>query len=111
MSYIFFGYIFQEHKKDFKYYNEFIFDDEKKGENIFSLPFLFNKMDKEKTELKNKNQIKRKQKVVIIHLEDFEEIYEKRLLLMRQALKIYLKKGKSNFFNFLKDKNKDKFKN
>ena len=99
--------IFQEHKKDFKDCNESIFDDEKNGKNIFSLSFLFDKMDKDKTELKFKNQVKRKQKVVIIHLENIEEIIEKRFLLMWQALEIYLKNGKSYFFNFLSEDNKN----
>ena len=64
-------------------------------------------MDKEKTKLKYQNQIKRKKKVVIIHLNDIEEIVEKRFLLMWQALEIYLKNGKSYFFNLLSYDNKN----
>ena len=64
-------------------------------------------MDKEKTKLKYQNQIKRKKKVVIIHLNDIEEIVEKRFLLMWQALEIYLKNGKSYFFNLLSFDNKN----
>ena len=44
---------------------------------------------------------KREKKVLIILLEEIDEIIEKRFLLMWQAIEIYLKSGKSYFFNCL----------
>ena len=40
-------------------------------------------------------------KILIILFEEIEEILERRFLLMWQAIEIYLKNGKSYFFNFL----------
>ena len=54
------------------------------------------------------NKLFHKNKQVLILLSDIEEIIEKRVLLMWQGLEIYLKDGRSYFFNFL---NTDKKKN
>ena len=55
----------------------------------------------------NKNKKTREKKILIILLNEIEEIIERRFLLMWQAVEIYLKNGKSYFFNFL---NKEKCK-
>ena len=44
---------------------------------------------------------KREKKYVIILFSEIEQILERRFLLMWQALEIYLKNGKSYFFNFI----------
>ena len=98
--------IFQEKKKDFKEYDGSIFDSEENGEDIFSLSFLQTKLKKGKSKAKYKNQIKRKKKIVVIHFNEIEEIIEKRFYLMWQAIEIYLKNGKSYFFNLLTESNK-----
>ena len=68
----------------------------------------------EENALYKKKKIKER-KIVFILFNDIEEILERRFLLMWQAIEIYLKNGKSYFFNFLnKDKCQfilDKFKN
>ena len=99
--------IFEEKKIDFSGYNETIFNDEKNGKNIFSLAFLSQKLSKVNKKEHIKSQYKRKKKIVIINLDEIDEIIEKRCLLMWQAIEIYLKNGKSYFFNLLTDKNKD----
>ena len=43
----------------------------------------------------------KRDKIIIILFDEIEEILERRFLLMWQALEIYLKHGKSYFFNFL----------
>ena len=54
------------------------------------------------------NKLFHKNKQILILLSDIEEIVEKRVLLMWQGLEIYLKDGRSYFFNFLhEDKYKD----
>ena len=98
--------IFQEKKKDFHEYDGSIFDSEEKGEDIFSLAFLSHKLKKGKSKSKYKNQIIRKKKMVIIHFNEIEEIIEKRFYLMWQAIEIYLKNGKSYFFNLISESNK-----
>ena len=50
----------------------------------------------------------REKKIVIINFNEIEEILERRFLLMWQAIEIYLKNGKSYFFNFM-SKEKSKF--
>ena len=66
-----------------------------------------NKFHAKKIKLKSK-------KNVIILFNEIEEIIERRFLLMWQAIEIYLKNGKSYFFNFLSKENSkfilDKFK-
>ena len=49
------------------------------------------------------NEIKKykRNKTVVILFEEIEEILERRFLLMWQAIEVYLKNGKSYFFNFL----------
>ena len=47
------------------------------------------------------NSKKRDKKYVIILFSEIEQILERRFLLMWQALEIYLKNGKSYFFNFI----------
>ena len=68
----------------------------------------------EKNEL-CKNKKYKEKKTVIILFNEIEEILERRFLLMWQAIEIYLKNGKSYFFNFLTKENSkfilDMFKN
>ena len=83
-------------------------------DNLFTLSLisekpLNNHMEKiinniEKNKLsKNKNY--KEKKTVIILFNEIEEILERRFLLMWQAIEIYLKNGKSYFFNFLTKEN------
>ena len=99
--------VFIEKKKDYKDYDESILDNEEKGKDIFTLSFINQKLKRGKTKSKDKSQIKRMNKIVIIHFSEIEEIIEKRCLLMWIAVEIYLKNGKSYFLNLLSSKNKD----
>ena len=51
-----------------------------------------------------------KEKIIIIFFEDIKEIFQRRFLLMKQAIEIFLKNGKSYFFNLFKISNYIKFK-
>jgi len=55
----------------------------------------------EKNEKKEQYKKYKSNKIIIILFDEIEEILERRFLLMWQALEIYLKNGKSYFFNFL----------
>ena len=77
---------------------------------LFSLSYINKKI----SNLNNNNiipsvdkakRIKRK-KVIIILFDEIEEIIERRFLLMWQAIEIFLKSGKSYFFNFLSTEQK-----
>ena len=52
-----------------------------------------------------RNKKIKEKKIVIILFNEIEEILERRFLLMWQAIEIYLKNGKSYFFNFLSEDN------
>ena len=56
--------------------------------------------DAQKKELKYNKRYKR-EKFLIILFDEIEEILERRFLLMWQAIEIYLKNGKSYYFNFI----------
>ena len=56
--------------------------------------------DEGKKSYEKRKKYKRK-KTIIILFDEIEEILERRFLLMWQAIEIYLKNGKSYFFNFL----------
>ena len=99
--------VFQEKKFDFNNFDESIFDNEENSKNIFSLSFITQKLKQGKTKSTYKNQFKRKEKLVIIHFSDIDEIIEKRCLLLWQAVEIYLKNGKSYFLNLLSEDNKN----
>ena len=103
------GYLYFEQKNFEEIYklniNSFSF------EGIFSLSCV--KL-REKENMKNKKAIKKnklyhKSKKVLILLNEIEEIVEKRVLLMWQGLEIYLKDGRSYFFNFLETRKLEKF--
>ena len=86
---------------------------------IFTLSYSnkkpINKCSKKILPIIDNNKRFKRNKVVIISFDEIEEIIERRFLLMWQAIEIYLKNGKSYFFNFLsKEKNNsilDIFKN
>ena len=99
--------LFHEKKFDFNNFDESIFDNEENSKNIFSLSFITQKLKQGKTKSTYKNQFKRKEKLVIIHFSDIDEIIEKRCLLLWQAVEIYLKNGKSYFLNILSEDNKN----
>ena len=54
------------------------------------------------------NENNDKHKTIIIFYEDIKEIIKRRSLLMYQSLEIFLKNGKSFFFNFFKINNLEK---
>ena len=56
------------------------------------------------------DDILNKEKKIIIFFEDIKEIFQRRFLLMKQAIEIFLKNGKSYFFNLFKTSNYIKFK-
>ena len=67
--------------------------------------YTSNSNSEEKNDEKNEKKVQYKKykndKIIIILFDEIEEILERRFLLMWQALEIYLKNGKSYFFNFL----------
>ena len=77
-------------------------------DDLFTLSLIDKKppnKHQEKVKRNLQNILKRKKnkenKIVIILFNEIEEILERRCLLMWQAIEIYLKNGKSYFFNFL----------
>lgn len=67
-------------------------------------------MEEQKQKIyKNKNSIP-KYKNIIIFISEIEEIVERRFLLMWQGFEIYLKDGRSFYFNFLNEQKYEKFK-
>ena len=72
---------------------------------IFTLSYSnkkpINKCSKKILPIIDNNKRFKRNKVVIISFDEIEEIIERRFLLMWQAIEIYLKNGKSYFFNFL----------
>ena len=71
-------------------------------------PITINKKQIEHKKEKNilfKNKKTKEKKIIIILFNEIEEILERRFLHMWQAIEIYLKNGKSYFFNFLTKEN------
>ena len=105
-------YDFYEVIEDYKIKN---FSDSQK--NNFDIIKLFSlSYTSKKPASKNKikiiplmNKVKRfkRKKIVIIIFDEIEEIIERRFLLMWQAIEIFLKNGKSYFFNFLSSEQKN----
>ena len=105
-------YDFYEDIEDYKIKN---FSDSQK--NNFDIIKLFSlSYTSKKPASKNKikiiplmNKVKRfkRKKIVIIIFDEIEEIIERRFLLMWQAIEIFLKNGKSYFFNFLSSEQKN----
>ena len=82
-------------------------------DGIFSLSYLKYK-EKENENINKKyttNRIVPKNKKILILISEIEEIIERRFLLMWQGLEIYLKDGRSYFFNLLSESQYEKFKN
>ena len=111
-------FIFEEQKYDFYEKKDIICNkrsiESRDLEDLFTFSFV-NSKPKSKHEQKivknleqnilNQRKNTREKKYVIILFNEIEEILERRFLLTWQALEIYLKNGKSYFFNFLtKDK-------
>ena len=83
-------------------------------DDIFSLTFISKRpldhhqekiISKIEKNVLAKNKKTRENKIIIILLNEIEEIIERRFLLMWQAIEIYLKNGKSYFFNFFTKEN------
>ena len=78
---------------------------------LFSICSITKRPTKYKKEIINENQRNKKTKIVergitkkiIILYSEIEQIIERRFLLMWQGIEIYLKNGKSYFFNLLED--------
>ena len=82
-------------------------------EGFFSLSTI-KLADKSNTKNKTKfksNKLFHKNKQVLILFGEIQEIVERRFLLMWQGLEIYLKDGRSYFFNLLEQKKYTRFKN
>ena len=80
---------------------------------MFSLSYIKYK-EKENVNLNKQyktNQIIPKNKNILILISEIEEIVERRFLLMWQGLEIYLKDGRSYFFNLLEQSKYEKFLN
>ena len=107
--------IFQEKEFKLECEKEDIFDSIDNYIYVFSLTFL-TYLDKIKKNNKleiNKQNKKRKRynKLIIILFSEIEEIVERRFLFMWQGVEIYLKNGKSYFFNLFSVERKENFLN
>ena len=104
------GYLYFKQEDFEKIYNanknEIYFD------GLFSLSCMqFKEKENENTVKKYKsNRLVPKNKNILILLSDIEEIVERRFLLMWQGLEIYLKDGRSYFFNLLNESIYEKLK-
>ena len=65
----------------------------KEAETIYS-EYIFS--------MKDKDNCTKKKKEILMFIDDIKEIMKKRVFLIKQALEIYNKNGKSYFFNFFK---------
>ena len=107
--------IFNEKKFKLECSNENILDDKEYYQFLFSmscLAYLEEKNKKEINKKKNNEQNitktrKRNNKIIIILFSEIEEIIERRFLLMWQGVEIFLKNGKSYFFNLFSEKGKN----
>ena len=108
--------IFEQSKYEFYEENNSIYSKPRleKGDldDLFTLSFINKKPQikknnkvPDKKNLLYKNKKTKEKKIVIILFNEIEEILERRFLLMWQAVEIYLKNGKSYFFNFLTREN------
>ena len=106
--------IFEE--KDFEFYDENIIKTDSQNLNdLFTLSVISKQPKNPKLNLKIKSVIKnsfynenyRQKKKLIILFQEIEEIIEKKFLHLWQSLEIFLKNGKSYFFNFLTNDNYD----
>ena len=81
-------------------------------DGIFSLTHMKYKDKKNKKEINNykSKQLIPKDKNILILISEIEEIVERRFLLMWQGFEIYLKDGRSYFFNLLSETKYEKFK-
>ena len=99
--------IFQE--KEFKLYNKTPKNTDDYFSDLFSICSVIKKPKKNKRLVENKNQRNKKNKIVerginkniIILYSEIEQIIERRFLHMWQGIEIYLKNGKSYYFNLL----------
>ena len=127
---IFFGQIFifnEENKEKFLVFQEKefkintenadILDDKNNQEYLFSMSFIINKEKKERIlkyqklkkeiNIEEKRQKRIKDKTIIILFSEIEEILERRFILMWQGIEIFLKNGKSYFFNLFSEQKKN----
>ena len=105
-------FIFEELKYEF-YEEENIKNDKQDLNDLFTLSVV-SKQPKLKSQIKRIKEVessmlfepkKKEKKILIIIFEEIEEILAKRFLLMWQAIEIYLKNGKSYFFNLINQEN------
>ena len=104
--------IFEELKFDFYDENNNIKNNNQDMNDLFTLTIINKQQKISLLKRKKENKVerifekrKREKKIIIIIFDEIEEIIEKRFLLMWQAIEIYLKNGKSYFFNFLNKEN------
>lgn len=104
------GYIIFQEKK-FEFYNKEPINNMEYYSDLLSISTIIKKPNNSIKEIINDNQRNKKTKKVerginkeiIILYSDIEQIMERRFLLMWQGIEIYLKNGKSYFFNILDD--------
>ena len=97
--------IFKEEDIDLNIENDKIFDNINNYKYLFSLTCLIHsESENEKNENDIKDEMKKnKKKFIIILFSEIEEIIERRFLFMWQGIEIYLKNGKSYFFNLFSE--------
>ena len=102
--------IFKEDDIDLNIENDKIFENINNYKYLFSLTCLINsekEIQENKNNIKENKRKKNKKKFVIILFSEIEEIIERRFLFMWQGFEIYLKNGKSYFFNLFSENMKN----
>ena len=103
----YFGEIILKDSPDCLLFNEEIidFNNFKEGYKYIFLLSIYNEREQRKCSMNEKSRekfkIKENKKSILIFYDEIEEIIERRVLLLWKAVEIYLKNGKSYFFNFL----------
>ena len=113
----FYGHLINSHENKYLIFEEKIFglydktpkNNDDYFSDVFSICSVIKKPNKNKKVVENNNQRNKSNKIVerginkniIILYSEIEQIIERRFLLMWQGIEIYLKNGKSYFFNLL----------
>ena len=97
--------VFQEKELELNCKVDNIFDIPKNYEFLFSMSFsnYLNRIKKKNNQNLERKRKKKKGKIILILFSEIEEIIERRFLLMWQGIEIFLKNGKSYYFNLFSE--------
>ena len=113
INHSYFGDLTYSPNSEYFLFKQKIFPAKQNNDDTVDFPGLFSlskikqankEFNRGKKKLEKENTKKKKNKTVVILFNEIEEIVERRFLLMWQGIEIYLKNGKSYFFNLLTKK-------